>query len=305
MNFLVDKIYRKRIKTVCGLIMSIALIFATPITAAPGNENRFPSGDNVIYFGILPYLSSTALIKTWRPLADYIGRTLHKKVIIKTAPNFLSFLERTAEGRYDLLMTAPHFAALAVKNHGYRIIAGHGNELTGDLVVAETSRFQSIPDLRGKTIAMPGRLAAVSMLAELLLKQHGLMPNKDVLISFTPAHNTALIAVAEGRADAAVAVGGLYRRINASNKFAQLRRLATTKKIPHVMYIAGPAISADEITVLRHALISPVPGSPGAMAISQIKANFNGGDITIVSADALQRLRPVVSLLESQLLKNE
>jgi len=136
------------------------------------------------------YLSTTALIKTWQPFASLIEKTLHKKVIIKTAPDFRSFIQRTAEGRYDLLMTAPHFAALAVKTHGYRVIAGHAHDLAGDIVVAKTATFQSINDLRGKTIVTPDPLAAVSLLMELTLRQYDLTPNKDIRIKTTASHNT-------------------------------------------------------------------------------------------------------------------
>ena len=265
------------------------------------HANPKTSSNDILYFGLLPYLSTTALIKTWRPFADLIEKTLHKKVIIKTAPDFRLFIQRTAEGRYDLLMTAPHFAALAVKTHGYQIIAGHNNDLTGDIVVAKNAVFQSINDLRGKTLATPDPLAAVSILAELTLKQHGLAPNKDIRIKTTASHNTALVDVAEGRAAAAVAVGGLYRRLNASNKFGQLRKLATTGKIPHIMYIANPSFSEDDIRKLRNVLIDPAPGSPAAKVIRLLKKQFNGGDISIVSPQKLNRLAPLLSLLETKI----
>lgn len=251
-----------------------------------------------LYFGVLPYLSSTALMKTWRPFADFIEQTLNKKVIIKTAPNFETFIQRTAEGRYDLLMTAPHFAAFAIKNSGYRIIAGHGNDLAGDIVVAKNSRFQSITDLRGKTLATPGPLAAVSMLAELTLIKHGLVPGKDITLKTMAAHNSALIAVAGGQAAAAVAVGGLYRRLNASKKFPQLRKLATTDNVPHAMYVASPSFSKRDVTLLQKALINPAPGSPGAKAVARMSRYFNGGELRIITQQKLDRLNAILSLLE-------
>jgi len=270
--------------------------------ASPTCSTQNPrSNSDVICFGLLPYLSTTALIKTWRPFADYIEKILHKKVIIKTAPDFRIFINRTAEGRYDLLMTAPHFAALAVKTHGYQIVAGHSNDLAGDIVVAKNAKFQSINDLKGKIFATPDPLAAVSMLAELTLRQHGLVPDKDIIIKATTSHNTALVDVAEGRAAAAVAVGGLYRRLNASNKFRQLRKLATTDKIPHIMYIVNPSFPENDILKLRKALINPIPGTSGAKAIAILKKQFNGGDISIVSPQKLNRLIPILSLLETKI----
>jgi len=268
---------------------------------SPTHSNQKTGNSDTLYFGLLPYLSTTALIKTWRPFANLIEKTLHKKVIIKTAPNFRTFIQRTAEGRYDLLMTAPHFASLAIKTHGYQIIAGHSNDLVGDIVVAKNARFQSINDLRGEVFVTPDPLAAVSILAELTLKQYGLTPNKDIRIKATASHNTALVDVAEGRAAAAVAVGGLYRRLNASNKFGQLRKLATTDKIPHIMYIANPTFSKNDLRKLQKALINPTPGTPGAKAITLLKNQFNGGNISIVTPQKLNQLAPILSLLETKI----
>lgn len=289
------------------LLLALLIFFGSLHSASAGQDQAKPlttaqhvHSNDVIYFGLLPYLSTAALIKTWRPLADYIAETLHKKVIIKTAPNFKTFLKRTVEGRYDLLMTAPHFAALAIKNNGYHIIAGHSNDLSGDIIVAKNSRFQSINDLRNKTFAIPGQLAAVSMLAELLLQQHGLTPNKDIRIKITTTHNGALISVAEGKADAAVAVGGLYRRLNAGNKYNQLRRLAKTDTIPHAMYIAKPSFPENDIRKLRKALIDPMPGSLGAQALIALKNNFNGGNISNVSPEKFERLALILSSLETK-----
>ncbi len=269
--------------------------------ARPFSSNQKTSNADTLYFGVLPYLSTTALIKTWRPFADFIEKTLHKKVIIKTAPDFQTFIQRTAEGRYDLLMTAPHFAALAVKTHGYQIIAGHSNALTGDIVVAKNAAFQSISDLRDKIFATPDPLAAVSILAELTLKQYGIIPGNNIHIKTTTSHNAALVDVTEGRAAAAIAVGGLYRRLNASNRFGQLRKLATTEKIPHVMYIANPSFLEDDIRTLRKALLNPIPGTLGDKAINLLKKQFNGGTISIVSPQKLQSLAPILSLLEKKI----
>jgi len=291
------------------VLLIVLTFFLVPVDSSHAEQNQTPpthpdpkaNNSDTLYFGVLPYLSTTALIKTWRPFANFIEKTLHKKVIIKTAPNFRSFIQRTAEGRYDLLMTAPHFAVLAVKTHGYQIIAGHNHDLAGDIVVAKTATFRSINDLRGKIFATPDPLAAVSILAELTLRQYGLTPNKDIRIKTTASHNTALVDVAEGRAAAAVVVGGLYRRLNASNKFGQLKKLATTDKIPHIMYIANPSFPKDDILKLRKALINPTPGTSAAKAINLLKKQFNGGNISIVSPQKLNRLTPLLSVLETKI----
>jgi len=292
-----------------GVLLIVLTVLLLPVDhsraeqtqALPVHSDQKTNSSETLYFGLLPYLSTTALIKTWQPFANLIEQTLHKKVIIKTAPDFRSFIQRTAEGRYDLLMTAPHFAALAVKTHGYRLIAGHDHDLAGDIVVAKTATFQSINDLRGKTVATPDPLAAVSLLMELTFRQYSLTPNKDIRIKTTTSHNAALVDVAEGRAAAAVTVGGLYRRLNASNRFGQLKKLAATDKIPHIMYIANPSFPEDDILKLQKALINPTPGSSAAKAIGLLKKQFNGGDISIISQQKLNRLNPLLSVLKTKI----
>lgn len=292
-----------------GFLLIALVLLCSPINNShagqnPGsadNAHQNSADENIITLGLLPYLSPTALMKTWQPFADYIEEVLHKKVVIKTAPDFKTFLERTAEGRYQLLMTAPHFAALAVKNNGYQLIAGHSNDLAGDIVVAKDSEFQSISDLRGKIFATPHPLAAVTILAELMLRQHGLIPGITISMKTTASHNAALIDVAKGRADAAVAVGGLYRRLNTSYKYPQLRKLAATDEIPHAMYIANSSFSKDDITKLRNALTTPNPSALGKAAFAEITKSFYGGHINIVSPQIFNRLVPIIAILETKI----
>lgn len=42
------------------------------------------------------------------PLCQRIEKALGKRVILVSAPDFLSYVERTAKGEYDLVLTAAH-----------------------------------------------------------------------------------------------------------------------------------------------------------------------------------------------------
>ena len=227
----------------------IALLLFIPWFVQAQSQDNPP-----IRFGVLPYLSSQSLVKVYRPLAKYLEERLDTKVVIVTAPDFATFAQRTHDGRYDFVFTAPHFAQLAISRHGFTKLSRFERQLAGELVVAANSSVKSISDLRGHVVATPDRLAIVTILGEQLLQDNNLVLGKDVFIKYTPSHNNAIISVADGKAAAGVAVGGLFENMS-SNVRDKLSLLTNTKKIPHSMFIASPTLGPNRTTQLRETVL--------------------------------------------------
>ena len=103
---------------VCWLGMGSALV------AEPAPQHAAPS-DPVLSFGILPFQSPVTLFKRFAPLRDYLSRTLGRTVVIETAKDFPEFIERLGERKYDLVLTAPHIALLALDQGRYAPVASH------------------------------------------------------------------------------------------------------------------------------------------------------------------------------------
>jgi phosphonate transport system substrate-binding protein len=196
--------------------------------------------------GVFPYLSTRALLGAYHPLQQYLEDNLQRPVMIVTAPDMRTFVERTQAGAYPFVVTAPHFARLAQQEAGYRPQLRAKRDLVGVLLVSDRGDIRSVPDLRGKTLATPDALAIITQLGLGLLKAHGLVPDKDVKIEEMPSHSSAVLAVKHGAVAAAVVSMTAFMQM-ASDQKAGVRVLAQTMHVPHVMLLARPDLPRRDV----------------------------------------------------------
>ncbi len=278
------------------LISILALYTISSSTAYCQSENSQSNKSDVLQLGILPYLSTKALIKQWQDFAEQLGKQLQKKIIIKTAPSYAQFITRTAQYRYDLIMSAPHFAVLAQIESNYTIIAGFDNRLSGAIFVLNKSPYKSIQDLRGQTLTTPDQLAAITILAELTIQQAGLNLYREITIKNTPSHNNAVLSVIKRQSTAGVAVKSLYLKTNKKlNK--TLRLLTSTAEIPHTMFIVSPKISTNSANAIKNIFLNIKQN----IKLSNILDRLKWGKLKPVSTDNINKLLPLIPLLKARI----
>ncbi len=88
-----------------------------------------------LQMGLLPYLSGERLFEYFLPMKDYLEAQLQRRIVLSTAPDFKTYVQRAARGDYDIYQTAPHFALLAETEHGYQRVSRLTRELDGDVIV--------------------------------------------------------------------------------------------------------------------------------------------------------------------------
>ena len=204
--------------------------------------------------GLLPYLSTQKLVTTYEPLAEYLEARLGRKVILVTAPGFIEFFHRANRGRYDFYMTAPHFAAFAEARYKHQRLVRLARRLDGTIVVPRTSSVRTLADLRGKVLSTPDKLAVITILAEQLLAQRGLVPGKNIIIRHASSHNNSIRMMLEGLSDAAVSLTALYTRLGPAKK-SRLRVLAVTREIPHAMFMSSSQLDFKTCIAIRQAML--------------------------------------------------
>jgi len=277
---------RKQITT----IFIVLLLGSISTQLLAGSENK-----KSLTMGLLPYLSPSELVKVWDPLVKYLELNTGRKIKISSAPDFNTYIKRAAKGKYDIYLTAPHFALLAEKNHQYRRLARLKRELDGAIVVAHNSKIKRFADLHGKIFATPDKLAIITMLGEAELEAHKVLPHKDIKIKYTPSHNNALLSVIEGTADAAVTSTAVYDRLPTSKK-SKLKLLTKTRQVPHMMFMAGPSVSADTYGNLATAFQKFTANKDGKAFFAQ----SGYGDMTGISSEDMQRLELILPILANR-----
>jgi phosphonate transport system substrate-binding protein len=218
--------------------------------------------DQPLRLGILPYLNVHKLYRVYLPVKRELEQAISRPVILASAPNYSSFLERTLAGEYELVVTAPHFALLAERESGFRRVAKAVPQLQGALIVRKDSDIQSVQDLHGRTVAMPDKLALMTLLGESLLNQHGLVAGDNVQIKHVPGINRSILLVSRNQADAAISVVGA---INSMPVHVQdsLEVLSLTGATAHLMFMASPTLDETDYQKLTRSLLDFSQSSAG------------------------------------------
>ena len=204
-------------------------------------------------FGIFPYVSHQQMVAYYTPLRDCLQQAGGQKFTIITAPDFPTFRDRTREGAYDIILTAPHLARLAEKESGFKRVAITRYRVHGVVVVTKDSPVRQLSDLRGKSLSIPPATSIVHMLALELLRGKGLQPERDFTLHVQQNMQNVLVAPLHGDSDAS-AVG--FASWNGFERQDMLRVIAKTAEVPGLIIMAHPRVSKATIASLRRALFA-------------------------------------------------
>jgi len=274
----------------------VCLLWSVQIVAGQVVEQAKPLAEHAdqrpLRFGLLPYMSTHKLFVYYLPLKRYLEKTLGRPVRMSTAPDFATYIKRARQGDYDLYHTAPHFAAQAESEFGYRRVSRFLRELDGSIVVARDGPIKRPQDLRGRTLSTPDALAIITFLGEQWLHDNGLQPGLNVEVKNFPSHNTAILSVLHGETEAAVTSAAVFENMPkvVSDK---LRILTNTKKVPHMMFMANPKLSQKDFLALRKAMLAYTANATG----KSFFAATGYGDMGEITDKEMNRLNPFIAEL--------
>lgn len=238
-------------------------------------------------FGVFPNLPPRQLIALYTPLADSLSEALGEPVRVLTAPDFATFVSRTAHGDYDLLLTAPHLAWLAQRDAGYQPLAQSREPLRGLLIVRADSPLHTLRDLAGRTVLTPDPLAIVALAMETRLEQTGFPLARHPRLAAGGSHTNAALRVANGQADAAI-VGSLPFSLLPGPVRSQLRVLAQTPPMQGQMLLLHPGLRPKQRERIEKE-VRRFAASPAGQAL--FRSNGFGG-LEPLDSDGLAGLRP-------------
>lgn len=180
-------------------------------------------GAQTLTFGIFTYRAPEKILKEYQPIADHLSRELNATIIIK--PLSQENLEREVrEGKIDIIATNPtHYFSLRTQGRITgpiaTLIKRYGNATTpylGGVIITRANRedIRTIGDLKGKTIAIPGKkfLGGYQTQAYELIT-HGIDMNHNVHTVEVKKHEAVVQAVLSGKADAGFIRSGIMEEM--------------------------------------------------------------------------------------------
>jgi len=243
--------------------------------------------DAPLIFGVFPNMTAKQTLEIYEPLAKQMEKHLRRRVIIYTARDFKTFVERTRQGDYDILLTAPHLAWLARQDAGYRPLLKYSLPTRGLLVVKSTSPYRTPDDLRGRDIATPDPLAVVTLAVQAELAAHGLRRNVDYQTMDYGSHLNAAMQVINGRSAAAML--GLHPFLLLPPEVRQqLQVLIESAPLSSLMYLTHPRLRDREANAIRRALLDFAATPEG----KDFMRHGGYGGFTAVDGSELRAFRP-------------
>ena len=256
------------------------------------------SDDKPLVLGVFPSMTAKQTVEIYRPLASALEKHLRRSVVVYSARDFTTFVARTRQGEYDILLTAPHLAWLARQDTGYRPLLKYAQPVRGLLVVRSDSPFDELDKLRGRTIAMADPIALAVLAIQAELAAHGLTQGIDYRTTDSGTHTNAVLQVINGRVDAAVL--GLHPyNLTPPELRQQLRVLAETPALSSLMYLTHPRLREAEAQAVRNALLR-FAATPDGQAFMQ-RGGYGG--FADVDGSELRAFRPY-ALQAQELLRN-
>lgn len=211
-------------------------------------------------FGVFPYMNPQRLVELYRPLVEHLETGLARTVVLYSAPDFAAFARRTREGRYDLLLTAPHLAWLAREEAGYRPLLKYKRPVVGYVVVRKESPVRALSDLSGLTIATPDPAAIVTLALKAMLADAGLVEGRDYRSLAAGTHNNALALLVNGRVDAALLSEHSW---NLNDGAATTRTIARSAPLSSLVFLVHPRFDDARAHALAKALTEFSRGPDG------------------------------------------
>lgn len=231
------------------------------------------SADEPLVLAVHPYKSSSALIKAFSPLADYLSQKLSLDVELQVSTSYQSHVDRLGNNQVDVAYLGPASYVLLVDKFGRKPILArqliNGQPLfQGKIFARRDSPVDSLQELQGKRFAFGDSASTMSHLVpRYMLIQAGVGTEKLSGHQFLDSHDNVAMGVLSGDFDAGAVKEAVFYKYQSRG----LKVLATTPSIPEHLFVARSDLATATITALRQALVGMDVSEEGRRALASIK----------------------------------
>jgi methyl-accepting chemotaxis protein len=214
-------------------------------------KGRRTASSGTLLMGVIPLESPAEMHRKFSPLAEYLGRTLGRRVELSIAVDFAQTIRDLAEGSTDLAFLTPttyieaHKACDAVLL--VKALRNGVPSMHAVIAVRKDSGLVRLEELKGKRFAFGDKMSTTSyLIPRFMLAEAGIGLQDLKLYAFLGHHDDVAKAVLDGEYDA----GGL--RESTAKTFASrgLSVIKTSAEIPEFNICVSKDLdraTADEI----------------------------------------------------------
>lgn len=202
-----------------------ALIFAVLVLLM-----SFPvAAKNTLVLGVFSYRPLPVMQERFEPLIQHINSQLETTNIELQILSKSELEKALITNQLDLLLTNPsHYIHLQHHYELHGVLATLVNrerdvpvsQLGGVILATQTSGIQTLSDLKGREVAIPGRrfLGGFQTQAYELLQQAQLKIDQDIIVKEVGSHDAVIEALVQGQSEVGFVRSGIIEQVFDSNK---------------------------------------------------------------------------------------
>jgi ABC-type phosphate/phosphonate transport system substrate-binding protein len=256
----------------------------TPATAAPAQtknnlHERIAEDQNALVFSAPPRETPEAGIEIYQPVAEYLSKTIGKKVVYKHPGTWGVYRTEMLKGNYDIVFDGPHFNSYRVEKLNHNVLVKIPEHHEFVVIVRKDQNITNLQQMAGRTFCAH----APPNLGTLVLLSQFNNPSRQPAILNTKGWDTIYENVVSGKC-----AGGVLPAFNLKtlDRAGATRVVFKTQTIPNQAFSAGPRVSTEEQTRIAQALVSP----GGAAATAKLRNAYKVGSFALANNQEYQGL---------------
>lgn len=188
-----------------------------------------------------PDVDRQRVIKKMIPVRKYLEKTLGRKIEIIVPIDYDTAVAALVSRQVDVgyLGGATYVLSRAKADTIPLVMGMRGNipQYTTVFITKKDSGIHSLGEIKGKTHAFGDpQSTASSLIPQFYIKKSGLKLNEDITGIFTGGHDTAALAVVEGRADTASISNWVYQNMVREGRLNDQEIVVFFESEPHADY---------------------------------------------------------------------
>lgn len=256
------------LQAIAAAIKKVAFSPSTPAPAKSALPERIVEEQDALIFTAPPRETPEAAIEVYQPVADYLSKTIGKKVKFKYPGTWGVYRTEMLKGSYDIVFDGPHFNSYRLEKLSHNILAKipERHEFVA-IVRKDMTSINSVQQMAGRTFCAH----APPNLGTLVLLSQFDNPSRQPVILSTNGWDNIYQGVVAGKC-----AGGVLPLANLK-KFDQTgltKVIFKTAAMPNQAFSAGPRVSLEDQARIAQALASPDAAGP----TEKLRAVFKVGN---------------------------
>ncbi|GAB4507320.1 MAG: hypothetical protein Tsb0026_02280 [Sulfuricaulis sp.] len=242
-----------------AIAAAIKKVVFTPSAPAPAKNTlpeRVVEEQDALVFTAPPRESLEAGMEMYQPVADYLSKTIGKKVRYKHPGTWGVYRTEMLKGGYDIIFDGPHFNSYRMEKLSHNILVKIAERHEFVVIVRkDKAAFQNVSQMAGRTFCTH----APPNLGTLVLLSQFDNPSRQPVIINSNGWEKIYDGVISGKC-----VGGVLPMANLKKyDRANLTQVVfKTAAMPNQAFSAGPRVSIEDQTRIAQALSSPDASVP-------------------------------------------